>query len=569
MAFTAYYRDFFYLSSSSQVETCGQTNKEEDIVSPVMILYVPILQGNYNKAPLVLSTLNSITTPITATGNCSNEDTELQRYPLLAEMYIEDIPLPRDATKHSNTIVLTASRARRYAESFRCQRCGNFYTYKKNLLRHLNLECGKEPQFQCLNIKLWNKLQDVLPASFAEMQLQMTSTRSVVSKSNIPFRCPRCYKCYQYKNSLSRHMRLECGKEPQFQCPFCPHSAKHRKSSSSWGEFHHLPPPLLAQNMRQFYVQDARIRLQKDINSSLKFSKGGPSPLRGIPPSRMPEVGRLWIGSQGPSLGLAEVHPEYDSTGTVTFKKKYREVRKKCIHIFWLISIQSIPFHPIPVSSILMLSTHLCLGLPSGIFPSGFPTDILYGFLISSIHATCHAHLILLHLINILTVDSLPQTMNLFSPELLSNSIYQPYESDNRFIEVQQETYPCPQCGNKYRHRQNLKRHLVYELMMSHVTSLLGHTSQNWFTSNQLPNTAHSRSASVANMNVQKTGDLCFPCHKCQKVYTWKANLNRHLRLECGKQPHLKCPYCMYITNRKTSVQEHIRRRHKNLPNIT
>lgn len=64
---------------------------------------------------------------------------------------------------------------------------------------------------------------------------------------------------------------------------------------------------------------------------------------------------------------------------------------------------------------------------------------------------------------DILTVDSLPQTMNFFSPELLSNSIYQPYESDSRFIEVQQETYPCPQCGNKYRHRQNLKRHIVYE----------------------------------------------------------------------------------------------------------
>lgn len=106
-------------------------------------------------------------------------------------------------------------------------------------------------------------------------------------------------------------------------------------------------------------------------------------------------------------------------------------------------------------------------------------------------------------------------------------------------------------------------------VIVSHVTSLLGHTSQNWFMSNQLANAAYSRSAPVTNMNVQKTGDLCFPCHKCQKVYTWKANLNRHLRLECGKQPHLKCPYCMYITNRKTSVQEHIRRRHKNLPNIT
>jgi hypothetical protein len=49
MAFTPCYRDgFFYLSISSQVETCGQANKEEDVISPVMILYMPILQGSYN-----------------------------------------------------------------------------------------------------------------------------------------------------------------------------------------------------------------------------------------------------------------------------------------------------------------------------------------------------------------------------------------------------------------------------------------------------------------------------------------------------------------------------------------
>jgi hypothetical protein len=106
--------------------------------------------------------------------------------------------------------------------------------------------------------------------------------------------------------------------------------------------------------------------------------------------------------------------------------------------------------------------------------------------------------------------------------------------------------------------------------IVSHISPLLDHTSHNWFISNQVGNTAFSRSAAIAStrMNVQKTGDLQFPCHKCHKVYTWKANLNRHLRLECGKKPHLKCPYCMYITNRKTSVQEHIRRRHKDLPNI-
>ena len=42
---------------------------------------------------------------------------------------------------------------------------------------------------------------------------------------------------------------------------------------------------------------------------------------------------------------------------------------------------------------------NLRLGLPSGLFPSGFPTKILYTTLLSPTHATCPAHLILLDLI--------------------------------------------------------------------------------------------------------------------------------------------------------------------------
>ena len=61
--------------------------------------------------------------------------------------------------------------------------------------------------------------------------------------------------------------------------------------------------------------------------------------------------------------------------------------------------IQSMPPHPTSWRSILILSSHQRMGLPSGIFPSGFPTKTLHTPLLSLISATWPALLTLLNLI--------------------------------------------------------------------------------------------------------------------------------------------------------------------------
>ena len=79
--------------------------------------------------------------------------------------------------------------------------------------------------------------------------------------------------------------------------------------------------------------------------------------------------------------------------GTRRFVTAFTRVRH--LSLCWASSIQSIPLHPTSWKSILILSFHLCLGLPVGLFPSGVPTQALYEHLLSPIHATRPAHLIL------------------------------------------------------------------------------------------------------------------------------------------------------------------------------
>ncbi|KAK0097568.1 hypothetical protein PV326_001075 [Microctonus aethiopoides] len=101
--------------------------------------------------------------------------------------------------------------------NYSCPKCGNGYTRLHSLNRHIRFECGVEPQFEC-PIK-------------EDISLFYVTVLGIVSDpKQLPniYACPRCRRSYFHKCNLTRHLRLECGVGPRFQCASCKKKFKHR-----------------------------------------------------------------------------------------------------------------------------------------------------------------------------------------------------------------------------------------------------------------------------------------------------------------------------------------------------
>ena len=132
------------------------------------------------------------------------------------------------------------------------------------------------------------------------------------------------------------------------------------------------------------------------------------------------------------------------------------------LSLSWTSSIQSITPHPNSRRSNLLLSSHLRLGLPSILFPSGFPTKTMYKLLLSPLRATCPAHLRLLDFIARKTLDeqfrslssslctflSSPITLPLLGPNILRYTLLSNNFSQRSSLSMSDRvSHPCTTTG--------------------------------------------------------------------------------------------------------------------------
>lgn len=67
------------------------------------------------------------------------------------------------------------------------------------------------------------------------------------------YMCPQCAKTYKLKHSLLRHIKFECGIDPQYSCHHCGRKFKHKYDMNNHIKNIHPDVKVLCNKCNKFY----------------------------------------------------------------------------------------------------------------------------------------------------------------------------------------------------------------------------------------------------------------------------------------------------------------------------
>jgi hypothetical protein len=77
------------------------------------------------------------------------------------------------------------------------------------------------------NLQYYSNIENFQSSGNTRLGSEQRSVREIPDMSS-SYWCPNCFKQYSTKYTLLRHIKFECGKEPQFPCGQCFKRFKHK-----------------------------------------------------------------------------------------------------------------------------------------------------------------------------------------------------------------------------------------------------------------------------------------------------------------------------------------------------
>ncbi|RZF39425.1 hypothetical protein LSTR_LSTR000946 [Laodelphax striatellus] len=493
---------------------------------------------------------------------------------------------------------------------FICPKCSKSYKALSSLSRHIKYECGILPQFQCRvcgkrckqkthlkrhmldkhteGIELFNcplcshkakRKNQILPH---KDQLSWATSNSSADQV---FICPKCSKSYKVLSSLSRHIKYECGIDPQFQCRNCDKRFKQKS---------HLKTHMLEMHtdgIQLFYCPLCNHKAKRKSKLKLHLFRVHAEALPTLQNQILQDVGQLsWTSSVNSSEDQVFTCPKCSKSYKV-LRSLNRHVRYECgidpkfqcricgvrckrkgnlkRHMIdkhtegveWNCPLCSHTYKRKSNLKAHLIGAHTeAVAALQNFGSSVLDDEGLEEEFLSLITTSAHGDVIRFKCNRCFKSYKYRSDLTRHLKSFMSLSanfgeLVLPPTSKRRAERsvTEDERYACEKCSRSYKNKGHLMRHIKYEcgIEPKFKCSL-------WYL--QFP---ANYDQPMNEQGGQNSMEERFACERCDRSYKHRKHLMRHLKFECGVEPRFSCSLCPHRTYHNCNMKVHIFTKHR------